>query len=69
MDQDMAVLTEMVQTGLYIQELSQFVAALLSVSQVEDRNAKLRRDIENCLVVLVEAMVEGLDLPRVELEA
>jgi len=65
MDQNMAVLTEMVQTGLCIQELlrilyEEFVAAVQSVDQVEDRNAKLRRDIENSQEVLVEAM--GVEL-------
>jgi len=53
MDQDMAVLTEMVQTDLYIQELSrllyeEFMAALQCVNQVEDRNIKLQRDVANC---------------------
>jgi len=34
----------------------------------EDRNARLVRDLANCQSVLVEAMGDGTDFPRVELE-
>jgi len=44
------------------------IPALQSVKQVEDRNALLRQDIENCQMVLVEAMGEGSDFPKVELD-
>jgi len=46
----------------------EFVAAVQIIDRVEDRNAKLRRDIENSQEVLVEAM-GGSDFPRMELEA
>jgi len=73
MDQDMAVLTEMVQTGLYMKELlrilyEEFVTSEQSIDRVEDRNNKLRRDLEHSQKALVEAMGEGSDFPRVELE-
>jgi len=73
MDQDMAVLTEMVQTGLYIQEMArllyrEFMRTLQNLQKEEDRTARLERDLANCLKVLVEAMGDGTDFPRVELE-
>jgi len=43
MDQDMAILTEMIQTGLYIQELSRilyeaFMQAVAEIGQLDERN-------------------------------